>query len=310
MKPSASNHLLSMGKALTLLLLLLGSVAWAGFLALRPVIGHSNFRLALAADAQRRFAGRTVTLIVGDSRLMDGVNAAQVNAENPKELVFNAAFNGLEFRDVRAVVTAFAGSCKCRLKRVVVDETALEDLTPGVSDVRIFLSGFNRDVQETIKSDDAVRYWGVRAFPLVHFDNELTHRSLYYLLQGGDDQGHGNDYHFRVSNSVIHGLVKSEKTSTIDAAMVSAFVRDLHERGTHLAVVVVPQHGVYVRNRRGYSRYRADVGSLVNAAGAEYYDHAALFEDQPDFFADLIHLNLDGQRMYSRYLARTVINTP
>src|SRR2546426_1537305 len=77
---------------------------------LKTLVGRSQFRLAVAMNASR-FSGQDVSLLVGDSRIMDGVNAALVSAKEGRATIYNAAFNGVEYPEAFAIVEGFISSC-------------------------------------------------------------------------------------------------------------------------------------------------------------------------------------------------------
>lgn len=286
-----------------------GAVFWlvglGTYAGLKAVVAHSPFRLAVATNAAR-FAGQTINLVVGDSRLMDGVNAEQINTARGRVVVFNAAFNGIEYPEALTVVEAFIQTCQCHLGKVLIDETALWEETPGVSETEAFLAAFDAAAEERLSLRDPRRARILEIFPAIHFNNEVTLRSLYYLAAGTSDQDHGNTYRFRVPKNKTATIGTTAKVNHLKADDVAAMVRKVEAAGGSLLVVVPPHHPAYTEGRVGFTDYIASVRKEVLEAGAEFQDDSRHFVDRPDVFSDLIHLHVDGQYLYSRYLMERV----
>jgi hypothetical protein len=269
----------------------------------KTILRYSQFRLTVAMNANR-FTGQTVSLIVGDSRMMDGVNAAELNKQHSIGTVYNAAFNGVEYPEALDIVQGFVASCGCELSTVLIDESALWEETPGVSETEIFLSGFSDYAKDLLRMRDPRKAWYLNIFPALYFNNEVTLRSLYYLVMQRDDQDHGNSYRFRVPKNRIASIGTEPKINRITVSDVQRMAKIVAEAHGKLVVVIPPHHPVYTSGRMGYGEYVESVKQVVLQAGAQFQDHSRLYSDHPEYFADLIHLHIDGQKEYSRYLSK------
>jgi len=285
----------------------LWAVSFAGAQAARYVVRHSGFRLAVAASGAAALRDKKLDVAIGNSQFMDGLSADEINAQRKDVSFVNLAFNGLESPDVLAVLSTFYTTCECNVARLYVNAGALEDESPGTSEVEIFMAAFNPELTGRILSDKPSLRWSLRAFPLLHFNNEVFHRSVYYWLKGGNDQGHGNDYHFRLPKVAPNRLGGVQKMARLDTPRLRALVELTRKHSTTMTVIVPPFHPVYVQNRVGFSGYVSQVRELLAPYGIPVLDHSAGIVATYDGFADLIHLNLEGQSLYSRFFAADVI---
>lgn len=281
-------------------------VSLSTYQLLKTVVSHSQFRLAVTMNASR-FAGQRVTLLVGDSRMMDGINAAVLAGKGSNGVVFNAAFNGVEYPEALAEVEGFVDSCGCHLNKVIIDETALWEESPGVSETEVFLATFLDSAKNRVLVRDPMKGWFLRLFPAIHFNNEVTIRSLYYLMLGRDDQDHGNSYRFRVPKDHVLRIGTERKINQIAVVDIKRLVGLVAKADGKLVVVIPPHHPAYTSGRVGFVEYVESVKRVVEEADALFQDHSRLFSDHPEYFADLIHLHTDGQAAYSQYLAAHIL---
>jgi hypothetical protein len=300
-------HAQALGKWLLTVTALFLAVAYAGGIAARQVVAHSGFRLAIAAHGAASLTNTPLQVAIGNSQLMDGLNATQINGSRRDIRFLNLAFNGLESTDVLAVLETFYKTCRCTVERLYVNAGALQDDTPGTSEVRIFMSAFNRELMPTMLQDNPSMRISLSVLPLLHFNDEVFHRTAYYWLLGTDDQAHGNDYSFRIPNITPNRLGGTQKKPQIDIARVRSIVSLLHAHNTEITGVMPPLHPLYVHNRVGYLEYVSQVRQILGDVGVPLLDHSAGIVTDYDSFADLIHLNLKGQSIYSRYFAERVI---
>jgi hypothetical protein len=277
-------------------------VSMSIYVTLKSIIGHSQFRLAVAMNAGQ-LSGKRVSLIVGDSRMMDGIDASRLSGRNGLGAVYNAAFNGVHYYEALATAEGFIGSCRCQLNKVLIDETSLWQEEPGVSETEVFLAAFLQSAMDRIRSRDPKKAWFLRIFPALHFNNEVTLRSLYYLILNRGDQDQGNSYRFRLPKNRVTPIGAAAKVNRIDKADIKRLIDVVAGAGGKVIVVIPPHHPAYTDLRLGYAEYIQSVRQTVLDAGASFQDDSRLFVDHPDYFSDLIHLHTDGQAAYVRHLA-------
>ncbi len=283
------------------------AVAHLGALLARQVVGHSGFRLALAANGAGTFSGKKLNVAIGNSQLMDGLNADRINQKRRDIKFLNLAFNGLQSPDVLAIMETFYKGCGCTVERLYINAGALEDEKDGTLDVRIFMSAFNPELMGQFLDDEPGRILSLRALPLLHFNNEVFHRSLYYWMLRHDDQGHGNAYKFRLPKVAPNRLGGTQKKAMIDYPRLQKMIELTRAHRTELIVVVPPFHPVYVENRIGFADYVKEVQFELGKIAVPVLDHSAGVVTSYDGYADLIHMNLDGQKTYSDFFAAKVI---
>ncbi len=278
----------------------------AGFFLLKEVVANSGFRLAMGANADQYFAGENVSLLIGDSRMMDGINARKVS-ERSSNQVFNLGFNGLEIPDIIAVIRTFYKQCDCKVNKLIINAGSLEDYEKGTSEIERFMSAFNSELaNEILAENSALRYSSI-VFPLLKFNNEVFLRSLFYVIKGEDDQSHGNSYHFKIPETIMKSLTAKTKKSYIDETRLDKLIKLTSENGTELIIILPPHHPVYTENRKGFDSYLSEVRQTVESRNIKFLDHSRVITDGENKFADLIHLNINGQDIYSDYFYKTVI---
>ena len=289
---------------------------YGGYFLLKPLIEMSKFRLSVAGNAKKVNPDvENVYLFIGNSRIMGGVNSNYYKNFNKNTRYYNLAYNGLTFADIVALINAFRNSCECNIDTVIINAGVLPKLekthrkNEGISDVQIFLSAFNHELQDTIGKLDPAVGTKLSLFPLLHFNNELFLRSLYYLATNKDDQDYSNNYNISLTNRMIKRLQKERISTDIDKKRLSLFTNDLKHRGTKLIVVVPPFHSAYVENVQGFGKYMEDVRRVTEELHIDFQDHAQLFMDKKIFFSDPKHLNTSGQKEYSDYLLETLLKT-
>jgi hypothetical protein len=276
-------------------------------MASRQIVMGSGFRLATATAGASRFDGKTLDLLIGNSQLMDGLNAEEMNRKLGGRKVFNAAFNGLYSPALLAVAETFMENCRCKVERIFVNAGAMEDESPGTSEAEIFVAASNPKYAATVLEDQKSRQFSSRFLPALYYNNEMFHRSFYYWALQRDDQGHGNDYKFRIPPISPKQLGGSQKKAQIDHPRLEQFNRIARMHGARIVAVLPPLHPLYVENRIGYAEYREQVKTELQRYGIELLDHSADVVTSPDGFADLIHMNLSGQRQYSQYFVDHVL---
>ena len=283
------------------------TVAYLGGLLARQIVGHSGFRLALAANGANKFSGKKLHVAIGNSQLMDGLSADQINKKRPDIKFLNLAINDLRTSDLIAIMETFYRGCDCKVERLYVNAGSLEEEKDGTLDVRVFLSAFNPDLLEKIREIEPGMKWSLKALPLLHFNNEVFHRSLYYWLLGRDDQGHGNDYKFRLPKVAPNRLGGTQKKVMIDFPQLTKMLEITRAHHTEMIVIVPPFHPVYVENRIGFADYVKQFQNELAPFNVPFMDHSAGVVESYNGFSDLVHMNNDGQKTYSDYFSTQVI---
>ena len=298
-------HLKSALRGLLLVIPLALAVGHGGYYLLKIATASSGFRLTIAGNADHWFSGKKVSLIIGDSRMMDGFNATLANAENSDLAVVNLAFNGLEMADSRAMLSSFIRNCDCEVDQVVINAGGLENETPGTSDMEVYAAAFDPSLRAGLFADNRARNLSLRALPLLYFNNEMFLRSLYYLIKNTDDQEHKNHYRLFIPNTLPPGPPKHADINPSELKNLAEF---LATADSHLSIVLPPHHPVYTDSRNNYQGYINEVSGLARSVGASFYDHSRLYATSTEFFADRLHLHANGQAAYTRYLATHVLH--
>ena len=280
------------------------------FPVLKAFVNDSSFRAVVAANASD-FADtdQDMVLFIGNSKIMGGIASAVVTAADAGTVAYNLGYNGLFLEDSRLLLAAFLDSCDCQVKYVYANPDIFqqaEQETGSVTPLQKFLTAFYPDAKSTVAARNPLFGTAARLFPLLHFNNEFFLRALYYRATGKDDQSHGNSYQFVVTEELKQRIAARPMDPPLDTAAIEKLKNDLAERGTRLIVIEPPHHRAYIELAPGYQTSRADIAETFTALGLDYFDHSRLFLDQPEFFSDPVHLNIEGQRQYSLHLARSM----
>jgi hypothetical protein len=92
-------------------------------------------------------------------------------------------------------------------------------------------------------------------------------------------------------------------TSVRAPAILSRIVRRFHDAGTHVVVVLMPEHSWVVAREPvgGAEHIRKTLLARVGEEGVQFIDYRRAVDDSG--FVDLVHLNTAGSRQFSRILA-------
>jgi hypothetical protein len=224
------------------------------------------------------------------------------------------AYNGLDYTDVLALIKAFQQSCKCKLGKVVINAGVLSQQDAkdaagieAISDVKIFLAAFSESLSLDIRETDLKLGISLAVFPLLHFNNELFLRSIYYLLSGKSDQSYSNNYKFQLTDGMMQRLKKKKLQLTVNKQVLAQLQMELRADSVELAILIPPFHPAYVKNVSAFSVYIDDIRQAAQDDGVVLYDHSRLFKNDPDYFADPVHINKTGQEEYTKYLSEEVL---
>lgn len=269
-------------------IILFASDRLIGF-ALNAVLKQSSFRFS------KVYTGQVVAdvVILGNSR---GVNSFyQPDLETAlNKKVFNLSYNGL----------------RVDIARVLLEDYLLNNAKPSIVilEASMLTKSFPELVKEFkpyVKSDNQVGmkmkelypdiYNGVLVSQVFRYNSELFLRSLYFLNK--DDQAWINQgtitpeleadlqayqgTNFDIDNSLLHDLVE---------------IRKLCERhGILLKVVIAPYLPAYASKITNLISWKHKVDSTLN--GIKVSDYAASIPGSNNF-ADWVHLNKDGSRIF------------
>ena len=193
-------------KAVLLVTLLFIAVNQAVFPVLKAAIIDSKFRAVIAGNAASYVSqGQRLTLFIGDSRIMGGIDPAVFMSGADGKDAYNLAFNGLYLEDLQLLLGAFIQSCNCRMEYVYANPAIFLREQQGIQQVSAlhrFLSAIDPDAMQAVWKKDVVYAVTMRLFPLLHFNNEFFMRALYYGLTGKDDQERASDYRFTLTRGV------------------------------------------------------------------------------------------------------------
>lgn len=302
-----SKHIFFLIKYFLSAFLVFWVAGYSGYFIAKKLVTQSEFRLAIAVDPQRITDNKEVYAFIGDSRMMDGVNALQANEDyNGEELIYNIGFNGLEMPDITDLVETFLLNCNCNMKQLTINAGAMVSREFATTEVQNFVGAFNPDVASRSLSESEVLKLSTQVFPLLHFNNEVFLRSLFYLLKGKGDQGHGNDYKFRVPDGIQQKLAQKVKVFEPDISSIDRLRKLLDSKGIELLVIVAPHHPVYTQNIGGYRNYIEEVKSYF-PANVRFIDYSNLYQDKPEYFADLLHLNRKGQSEFTQQIINSAL---
>ncbi|MDB4516431.1 hypothetical protein N9089_02390 [Crocinitomicaceae bacterium] len=298
------NHIWYLLKAAVLVMLVFVAANQLAFPLLRAAIADSKFRAVVAANAGSYIdSGQRVTLFIGNSRIMGGINPGSIS--DAGGVAYNLAYNGLYLDDLRLMLDAFMRSCDCQVEYVYANPDIFRvrpDGSHGVSELQRFLSGFDAPAMRAVQDRDAVFATAMRLFPLLHFNNEFFLRALYYSITGRDDQHHGSDYKITISREMELRLRDTPLDAELDSAALQELRTWLSGVGARLVVIEPPYHRAYLGNVPDFEVAQSEIKATVTGAGISYLDHSGLFYDRPGLFSDPLHLNREGQRQYSRYI--------
>ncbi len=304
------NHIKYISISMAFVLGIFVAVGQGSYILLKPLVANSQFRLAVANNAAKVVRDKSnVLLLMGNSRIMGGIDTTILNGTGEFSAVYNLAYNGLDFADAQALISAFQQSCKCKLSKVIINAGVLPQQRVSssskhetVSDVKVFLAAFNAPLSRDILETDPKLGATLNTFPIIHFNNELFLRSIYYLVTGKSDQSYSNNYSFTLTEGMIQRLKKKELKAAIDMKALTSLITRLNSNGAKLAIIIPPFHPAYVENVQNFDVYTDDLGQVADEQGIALYDHSRLFMNEADYFADPVHINTTGQKEYSKYL--------
>ena len=172
-----------------------------------------------------------------------------------------------------------------------------------ISALHRFLSAVDPGAMQMVWKKDPVYAVTMRLFPLLHFNNEFFLRALYYSLTGKDDQDRrASEYRFTLTREVEDRLAGLIHDSDLDVESIEEFRLHLARSGIRLVLVQPPYHRAYIENVPGFAAANSDLKDAIAGTGVDYFDHSGLFYEQPELFADPVHLNRAGRQKYSTYL--------
>ncbi len=291
-------------------------MGYCGKLLLKPVVEMSSFRLSIAGKVDKSVDNKkSMSLFMGNSRVMGGVNCNFLNRYNTDKNYYNLAYNGLVFSDICALMDTYLNNFAGRVTTVFLNPMVLpkkkektENKAETISDVQIFLSAFNMKLRDKIGKTDSVLGIKLSLFPLLHFNNELFLRSLYYLAVNKDDQEYGNNYKVQLTDLMLRHLKRTRFNCMLDIKALGLFKKKINKRGIKLVVITPPFHPAYVKNVKGFKKSMENILSITDKLNIEYFDHSKLFIKKDELFSDLQHLNTAGQKEYTKYLHEFVLN--
>ena len=300
------RHIGYLVKAVLLVTLLFIAVNQAVFPLLKAAIIDSKFRVVIAGKASSYLnPDQRLTLFTGNSRMMGGIDPKAVMSADDGKAGYNLSFNGLYLEDLQLMLDAFIHSCDCRVEYVYANPAIFlreQQDNQEISALHRFLSAVDPGAMQAVQVKDAVYAVTMRLFPLLYFNNEFFLRALYYSLTGRNDQDRVIEYRFTLTREVQDRLAGLELDSDLDRESIEAFRLGLARSGIRLVLVQPPYHRAYIENVPGFAARNSAWKNAIVGTDVDYFDHSGLFMDQPEFFADPIHLNRAGQQQYSRYL--------
>jgi len=300
------KHIGHLVKAVILVTLLFIVVNQAAFPVLKAAIIDSKFRVVIAGNASTYLdPGQQLTLFIGNSRIMGGIDPTVVMSGADGKSGYNLSFNGLYLEDLQLMLDAFIQSCDCRVEYVYANPAIFLHEQQGNQEITAlhrFLSAVDPDAMQAVQEKDAVYAVTMRLFPLLHFNNEFFLRALYYSMTGRNDQDRVIAYRFTLTREVQDRLAALTLDSDLDRESIENFRSHLASSGIRLVLVQPPYHRAYIENVPGFAAKNSDWKNAIAGTGVDYLDHSDLFTDQPELFADPVHLNRAGQQQYSRYL--------
>ncbi|GMR18022.1 MAG: hypothetical protein BMS9Abin33_0422 [Gammaproteobacteria bacterium] len=300
------KHTWYLVKAVLLVTLLFIAVNQAVFPVLKAAIINSKFRVVIAGNASTYLdPGQRLTLFIGNSRIMGGIDPAVVMSGVDGKAGYNLAFNGLYLEDLQLILDAFIRSCDCRVEYVYANPAIFLREQQGIQEISAlhrFLSAVDPGAMQMVWKKDPVYAVTMRLFPLLHFNNEFFLRALYYSLTGRNDQDRVIEYRFTLTREVQDRLAGMALDSDLDRESIEAFRQTLARSGIRLVLVQPPYHRAYIENVPGFAATNSEWKNAIAGISVDYLDHSELFMDQPELFADPVHLNRAGQQQYSQYL--------
>lgn len=300
------QHIAYVLKAVTVVIGVFIVTNYVGFSLLKSFVSDSRFRVVVAADAANYLEqNQPVNLFIGNSRIMGGIDSTTFSEGRNNIEAYNLAYNGLYLNDLQMLLTAFMRSCSCAVAVVYAHPDIFQGSAAHnqiASSLHKFLSAFNLEALSDWKNRDPLSGLAVEFFPLLHFNNEFFLRAFYYKVFRKDDQDHGNNYTFVVTRETERRLVEMPPAPSLQMDVIESLKARLAATGTALVIIQPPYHKAYIDNVPDFHNVHEKMASKFAERGIDYFDHSRLFYDQPELFADPIHLNREGQQRYSRYL--------
>jgi|GEM_PF-6204073 len=300
------KHTWYLVKAVLLVTLVFIAVNQAVFPVLKAAIIDSKFRVVIAGKASSYLnPGQRLSLFIGNSRIMGGVDPVAVMSGADGKAAYNLAYNGLFLEDMRLLLDAFIRSCDCKVEYVYANPAIFLREEQGIQEISAmhrFLSAVDPGAMQAVWKKDTVSAVSMHLFPLLHFNNEFFLRALYYSLTGKDDQEGANESSFTLTGEVEDWLAGLIPDSDLDVESIKQFRLYLARSGIRLILIQPPYHRAYIEKVPGFAAANTAWKNAIAGTGVEYLDHSGLFYEQPELFADPIHLNRAGRQQYSEYL--------
>lgn len=280
------------------------------FNSIKPIVLKSGFRISVAGAGLKTINNNNFYIFVGDSRIMDGFNAYLANkSSRSKFFTYNFAFNGVEFRDSIFIIKNIIKSTNCKIKRVYINAQVFEKETEEKSsDLQVFLTSFDRSLIDELSKKSIFYKLSLKLFPLISYNNEHFLRSIWYYMKGTSDQDAGNDYKFKVHETMLARLNKEmPKHNKLDVGYIDEIIKLTQSNNIELIVIYPPVHGKYIQNRLNFAGYIDELHSVFSIHNIRFYDHSSLFQSNDDYFSDLMHLNKNGQSEYTNFLTNNFL---
>ena len=266
-----------------------------GALALGQAVEKSEFRFA------RLYRGglENDVLIVGDSRAVHSVFAPELSKELGLR-VFNLGFNGMSGEITEAVIDDYLAH-NPPPKAVVIEVSNVADAPNLTSEMRLF-ARYPGHVRQLVRQLDPWEAVWSRISHLYDFNNEMTLRSLYYLVHSDQDW---IMYDKPMTSDVIRHIplekYREYHFRQEGIAAIRRLTQTLKARGIEPLVYIAPFHPYF---HQVVPKYAQLVAQLQQELGPDeaILDLSQSVTDNADF-SDLLHTNLKGSEAVMAVLA-------
>ncbi|MBC8011664.1 MAG: hypothetical protein H7067_16390 [Burkholderiales bacterium] len=260
-----------------------------GAIFCKNVTDASGFRLfALYGDAIS-----PELLIAGNSRAMQSFDAELMTAESGQK-VFNIGFNGAP-PDLVCAFVKDAVDRHSSVRTVVIEASCFWPINPG-ADVKP-LALYSDRIDQYLRETNVTAYRFVKLSKLYAFNSELFHRAFFFRKH--------SDQRLHATGVITPEIIAARSDEQFFPASATAshieLLDDLQSylngRKVRLILVIAPYHPSTAPRFSDYDSLLSSVSSpdrrLIDCS-------QVLREDK--YFADRLHLNIDGAREFTRIL--------
>jgi hypothetical protein len=239
-------------------------------------------------------------VILGDSRGVNSIYAPDVTKTTGKQ-TFNLSYNGMSIVIANALWYDYLEK-NPPPKLLLLEVTNVNSNSKLVNNLTPYLYQSNR-LKAILKERNPAVYWACQISHLYRFNGEMTIRALYYLRKS--DQNWINRNHISEKFAKSYSPYKRHQRSfdsvrPDSAKALKSIIRRAQGVGVTVRLFIGPYLPAYLKNTDRYSDWKREVQQLAD--GLPLWDYGMALKNI-EYFADPLHMNLDGERaLLSRLL--------